>query len=82
MVPPMAKLKVPNDDPCRCQFRRMMWGLTAGVLSLIGVSSIRHEWASEHLYLTLAIGGVGCIITTGSAFGIAFYYQCLMSHKR
>lgn len=78
----MTRPKAPDDDPCRCEFRRMMWGLAAGLLSLIGVSSIRHEWVSEHLYLTLAVGAVACIIGTGSGFGDAIYYQCLMSQNK
>ena len=79
---PMTRLTAPDGDPCRCEFRRMMWGLAAGLLSLIGVSLIRHEWVSEHLYLTLAVVAVGCIITTGSGFGVGFYYQCLTSQNK
>jgi hypothetical protein len=78
----MTRLTTPDDDPCRCEFRRMMWGLAAGVLALIGLSLIRHEWVSKHLYLALAVAGVACIIGTASGFGVAFYYQCLVLQNK
>jgi len=59
-----------------------VWGLVAGLLSLIGVSLIRHEWLSEHLYLTLAVSAVACLIGTGSGFGVATYNQCPMSQSK
>jgi hypothetical protein len=78
----MTRGKAPDADPCRCEFRWMMWGVAAAVLAVVGAQLISHAWVARHLYLAIAIAAIGCVVATAAGFGMAFYYQCLMRQNK
>jgi hypothetical protein len=71
-----------DGDPCRREYKRMIYGFLVLVFSLLSLKFIKLEWFGGNdilLYVTITIIS---LIGIGATFPIAKYYLCLISYNK